>query len=129
MIEASLDQPEQSVGPFPPVNVSIQGDVGPGSQLVIGSHNVTQSTQTNQPEGFAELLRLVERVVADLSRDMQGRGGRIEEMMKEEVASASPDRSFMASLAVRLGTLVSGVTTNVGSQMFTAYLRQQGLLP
>lgn len=129
VIEASIDQPTETVGPFPPITVSIQGNVGPGSQLVIGSHHVTQSTQTSQSEGFVELIRLVEKVVADLPKDIQGRGGRLEEMMKEEVASPVPDRNLINTLACRLGTLVNGVTTSVGSQMFLAYLKQQGLLP
>ncbi len=129
IVEASLDQPADSVGPFPPVNVSIQGNVGPGSNLVIGSNNFTQSTQASQSENFAELIRLIEKVVVELPQDTKERGERIAEVLKEEALCAKPDRSFITKLAARLGTLASGVTTSVSSQMLLAYLKKEGMVP
>jgi hypothetical protein len=130
-IEAGIDKPDESSGPFPPLNVVV-GDIGAGAQVAIGTGDFRQERNDAQnPNLLRDLVPLLRAV-----SEQAGDGSQATILLKtaeNEAEDGDCDMGFLqATLAKFAKSFAKGVVepaASAASQSLLAYCKAHGLLP
>jgi hypothetical protein len=129
IIEASLDKPDQSHGPFPPFNIVV-GNVASGAQLAIGSGSFNQLQQAPRDLGeIGELVRIVQAAMQDWTESDRRQAAGAKAALVCEANAIKPDDTLIRPALVKIGKIAEGVTGSVASQALLAYLKSHGFMP
>ncbi len=129
VIEGGIDRPNESVGPFPPLNVVV-GDIGPGAQVAIGAGHFSQ---IERDADNADLLRgpipLLQAASAELREQGRQQEATLLEAAGNEVTDDDGSMDFLRSSLMRFAKKVAGGAVDAASQALLAYCKAHGLLP
>jgi hypothetical protein len=129
IIEASMDEPKERHGPFPPMNVVI-GDIGQGAQVAFGSGLFTQSQDVSlKPAALRELVCLVQAAVKEWPTEHQRRVAGAQVAIEAETESVEPDPGLLKASFARVAKIAETVAGGTATQALISYLKASGWLP
>ena len=129
VVEASINQPGEGHGPFPPYNV-VFGDVHAGAQIAIGnnsSFNQSQVFGTNKAD-LESLVAAVTAAVGEWDEASRLKAAGAQAAITAEASSPEPDIGLLQVAAKKLVSIAGGVAQGVATQALIGFLKMHGLI-
>jgi hypothetical protein len=129
MIESSIDRPNDSSGPFPPLSV-IVGDIGAGAQVAIGSGHFAQTRHdSDNAKLLRDLLPLLQAASTELRASGQEKEATLLTAAQNEAEGDNCDTRFLQTVLGRFAKTVAGGALESATQALLAYCKAHGFLP